>query len=98
LIWFDYCTSFPSTICLTHFLGIERQTNKKTNKTLAECKKAHRRKSRVLRLLHTHKTKQNKTKEKRIQLQSGGSERRSGMGPREIRNRVQTVEEKETRK
>jgi hypothetical protein len=82
---------------LTRFLGIERQ-NKQTNKTLAECKHAHRRESRVLRLLHTQKSKEKKRKEKRIQLQSGGGEMRRGMGPREIRNRVQTVEEKETRK
>ncbi len=65
LIWFDYCTTLPSTICLTRFLGIERQnkqTDKQTNKTLAECKHAHRRESRVLRLLHTQKSKEKKRK------------------------------------
>jgi hypothetical protein len=46
----------------------------------------------------TKEKKRKEKKKKRIQLQSGGRERRSSVGPREIRNRVQTVEEKETRK
>jgi hypothetical protein len=74
LIWFDYCTNLPSTNCLTHFLGIERQ-NKQTNKTLAECKQAHRRESRVLRLLlHTHKRKEKKKESScKVEEEKGGA-------------------------
>jgi hypothetical protein len=78
---------------------LNARTNKQTNKQTKHLLNASMHiGAKVAFFAFSTPRKAKKRKEKRIQLQSGGGEMRSSMGPREIRNRVQTVEEKETRK